>query len=378
MSEWFYISGGAQVGPISGSALKSLAALGEVGPDDLVWNESLPEWIAARHVRGLAFASTAPREQPNTRVTPVQVATPQYYQPSGRTPLPGALIALGIGMAAGIVVAYVYSFVDFYSPSVYFCLVLAPLAGLAVGYCSSFGARVGKLRNARRSTLLCVICASVSYLFAWTVWLWIVASRGDPGLELSWMFGHPGSFLRVLAWVYDNGVWVVGPRMLSAIGQHAPTVNGVLLVIVWLGEALTFFAAAIITAKLMFVARTYCEACGRWCGIPQVVHEYPGGISAAELKLRLEARDWASLGTLPAARYTDRSRLSLCVEACPKCPQTRLLSLLRTSIARDAQRREKKNHIVLMSKLIVSAEEVDVIRSAPPTYEDSPVESETA
>ena len=61
MAEWYYVHDGAQAGPVSGTQLKALAADGTLGREDLVWNESLPEWTAAGRIRGLGFpASAAP------------------------------------------------------------------------------------------------------------------------------------------------------------------------------------------------------------------------------------------------------------------------------------------------------------------------------
>ena len=48
MAEWYYLlSDGQQQGPVTGTQLKSLAATGSIGPDDLVWNESMKEWAKA-------------------------------------------------------------------------------------------------------------------------------------------------------------------------------------------------------------------------------------------------------------------------------------------------------------------------------------------
>jgi hypothetical protein len=59
MSEWYYMSGGEQHGPVTGAQLKSLAASGGLLPEDLVWNQSMTEWVAARRVKGLPFAGMA-------------------------------------------------------------------------------------------------------------------------------------------------------------------------------------------------------------------------------------------------------------------------------------------------------------------------------
>lgn len=64
MSEWYYIVGGQQNGPITAAQLKSLAASGTVGPADLVWNQSMTEWLPAQRVRGLNFDAPVPMATP--------------------------------------------------------------------------------------------------------------------------------------------------------------------------------------------------------------------------------------------------------------------------------------------------------------------------
>jgi hypothetical protein len=59
MSEWYFMTGGEQQGPVTASQLKGLAAAGTLGPEDLVWNQSMTEWVPARRVKGLPFAGQA-------------------------------------------------------------------------------------------------------------------------------------------------------------------------------------------------------------------------------------------------------------------------------------------------------------------------------
>lgn len=68
-TEWHYNKGDQQYGPISSTDLKGLAEAGEIGPDDLVWNASLTEWVPAQRVNGLVFPA-ASALQPST-VTPL-------------------------------------------------------------------------------------------------------------------------------------------------------------------------------------------------------------------------------------------------------------------------------------------------------------------
>lgn len=55
--KWYYAKNGGQQGPVSQEELASLLASGSLRPDDLVWNESLTNWVAASAVPALQSAA---------------------------------------------------------------------------------------------------------------------------------------------------------------------------------------------------------------------------------------------------------------------------------------------------------------------------------
>ncbi len=83
MSEqWYYTSSGRRYGPVSEEELHQQAATGRLQPQDLVWNERLPQWVPARSVEGLlpdGGVVTAVLAEP----VPVVAPAPS----SGQTPL---------------------------------------------------------------------------------------------------------------------------------------------------------------------------------------------------------------------------------------------------------------------------------------------------
>lgn len=52
---WYYARNGKQGGPVSLAQLKNGAASGKLRPDDMVWHESMPEWVEAAQVPDLHF-----------------------------------------------------------------------------------------------------------------------------------------------------------------------------------------------------------------------------------------------------------------------------------------------------------------------------------
>ncbi len=64
--EWFYAKGRNRLGPISESELRTMLATGRVSGGDLVWNDSLEDWIAAASLPQFAGISSIPTEETST------------------------------------------------------------------------------------------------------------------------------------------------------------------------------------------------------------------------------------------------------------------------------------------------------------------------
>lgn len=75
-TQWYYAVDEVRHGPLSSQDLKSLALEGKLKPEDIVWNETLPNWVPAGQLKGL-FAVTPP--------API-IAGPAI--PAGPPPLP--------------------------------------------------------------------------------------------------------------------------------------------------------------------------------------------------------------------------------------------------------------------------------------------------
>jgi len=54
--DWYHARGGQHVGPVSLAELTRRVGAGEVGSDDLVWREGMPDWQPVRTVSELAGA----------------------------------------------------------------------------------------------------------------------------------------------------------------------------------------------------------------------------------------------------------------------------------------------------------------------------------
>ena len=79
MAEWYYANDGVEQGPIARSDFAALVRDGIVGPQTLVWTNTLPQWEPAhRHIDGV----TAPRP-PVPEGRAVQAGGRDYRRQSG-------------------------------------------------------------------------------------------------------------------------------------------------------------------------------------------------------------------------------------------------------------------------------------------------------
>lgn len=70
MSEWYYLVGGAQQGPVDEETLSRLAREGRLSRDSLVWTEGMPDWRPAAEARAELFPFAAPARGAGGRGAP--------------------------------------------------------------------------------------------------------------------------------------------------------------------------------------------------------------------------------------------------------------------------------------------------------------------
>ena len=80
-SQWYYTIDGEQGGPVGSPQLKQLSLDGKLRPDDYVWKEGLPNWVAAKKVRGL-FSGPSSKSQPEDEPPETPVAKPVKKAPA--------------------------------------------------------------------------------------------------------------------------------------------------------------------------------------------------------------------------------------------------------------------------------------------------------
>lgn len=96
-SQWYYLKGTAQHGPVASDQLKRLAEGGQLAPTDYVWKSGLSKWVLAGKVQGLFRQSEViPVAAPASSIPeaiPVSASPVANYSPTKLSP-PGLAVSI--------------------------------------------------------------------------------------------------------------------------------------------------------------------------------------------------------------------------------------------------------------------------------------------
>src|SRR4051812_11551839 len=155
-----------------------------------------------------------------------------YYQHSGKTPILSILLAGLAGVAAGIVLAFIYAYVDAWCPYAKGRAIAAVIFGLGVGGATAGIAKAGKVRSLAVVLALVATATCVAYYFSWIFWIEAALSRFAEGK--TWrlpthaqLILSPITLFHYIKIFNDNGYW-----SMSSTRNDAP--NGIGLTLLWI------------------------------------------------------------------------------------------------------------------------------------------------
>jgi len=275
-----------------------------------------------------------------------------YYRHSGKFPIQGAALGLVAGLAAAVVLSFIYSYLILYIPFVYGNFFVTCGFGALIGGVAAWSLRRGKVRNTPIALSVVAIVAIGALYAAWVVWMYAFLRRQetDLRLDLAVIALHPRLLFDLILAVSDSGAW----RILGV------TPTGPVLWIVWLIEASLIVGAALLvtTDKL---SEPFCESCERWSdgkeGIATVA-----AANAEELRSRLEAKDFAFLEALGAKKADASSWVRLDLHSCPDCGMLNTLSVKQVTMKVDNKGKESQVVKDVMNRLLLDVPEAARLR----------------
>lgn len=114
--QWYYSSGGQQLGPVDWDKLQGLATSGKLQRADMVWKDGMPDWKPASGIDGLTFAvGPAPAPAPGPAPFGGPPAAPQYGYPRQGSPFFSKIGLDGILAASGALAMLLGTFLPWLS-----------------------------------------------------------------------------------------------------------------------------------------------------------------------------------------------------------------------------------------------------------------------
>jgi hypothetical protein len=227
------------------------------------------------------------------------------YRPSGAIPLAG-IAAFPVEIAVSAILAAMYAFVNHHDPLLYLNALLMCGFALYLGWIVSWGVRTFHIRNTLAAAAMGAAVFFVSYTVHWFFYIstvlvdWETDSPYDVGTVVKFAFSlmrDPEGSWKLIRTLNEEGVWSIGSR--SSVIE----VKGLLLAVLWVGEALAFFFFAV-TKPWEAAGKPYSERLGKW----MEARELPVSVNfiddLEEFKRAVSRGDYSAL-TTPLSADTD-------------------------------------------------------------------------
>jgi hypothetical protein len=228
-------------------------------------------------------------------------------------------------------------------------------------------AKAGKVRNMH---LLGIYGAAFGLLGLYAAWGADLLARGvvkNAGLHAF----HPLVLWEYMKFFYERGLWTLGHG-----GQGGDRVSGIVLGIVWLGEAGIIVGLAARIAWRGISSQPFCETCNRWTVSEANVQRLAASSRQAEALEPVKAGDLAALDAFDRAAANARAYLQLDLARCPKCQQSNFLSIYDCQHTVDKHGKPKLTKTAVVENLIIAADDIPRVRQAgrvPATDTDAPL-----
>lgn len=217
-----------------------------------------------------------------------------------------------VGIAAAAASAFVYAWINVYSPVAgYISLLFVALLAAGAAVPVAFAGRWLKVRSVLQLRIAGVVGGVAAIYFAWAFFAWVMILKTDPdNAPSAWQWVQAPAAI----WAFAN---LVAEEGWYSIG-HALTPSGIVLWLFWAVEAAIVLGAGWLIAPRWILGRGFCEDCDAWMADEQtvMVPADEGGLPTAVREHGLPGIQEVRPPSGRAARW-----LSLGRQRCPVCKQ---------------------------------------------------------
>lgn len=269
-----------------------------------------------------------------------------YYRPSGRAPLWGALLALIVAAISATALGAVYGYATAKIPFVYLNFVLTLGFGISLGFLVGLGTHLGKVRSTALSLFIAVCAALYSQYAQWAVWFYVSGRSATLAIE-------PFQLWQRLVEVNGQGAWHLGSwRPLD-----------LWLWIVWGLESATVVICAVLLPTLTTATTPFCERCRRWIDADEVWGPFAPPDTHQQLVELLERGDLDALLRLLHPHTHAQHYAFLQIEQCTKCNRVAYLSVTERTFEPDDDGRPEKADKAVIEHLGINGDTAQKIRA---------------
>ncbi len=279
----------------------------------------------------------------------------RYYKHSGKSSILGPPAGLILGILAGVPLAFIYAYLMFYMgfiPYIRLLTLFGPAVfGFILGAITGVVLQRRKVRNVAVTKVVSTMVGLASLYASWV--FWIYAS-----------FHHAGVKIPFLPLILDPHLLWIAIRKINQVGTWGygslvPT--GIVLWAWWGIEALMMVGAAMVAGAIMLSGEVFCEMCEEWCKKAEGACTVKSA-DRAEMKQRMEAKDFGYLEKLGAAEPGATAWVTLDILTCPTCRATNTLSASSKKVSVDKEGKKTVLSSTLIDNLLISSSEADTIR----------------
>ncbi|WP_046756999.1 hypothetical protein [Kordia jejudonensis] len=216
-----------------------------------------------------------------------------YYRPSGKVnPLSILYLLLAICVAVPIL-ALIYTYAILYIPLIYLNFLCVAGVAFGLGFIASFVMDLGKVRNVLIAALFGLLIGIAGLYTSWIIWLahHYEQEYMDIAFNMEALFAE-------IEYANEQGTW--------GIGRSGGLVNGTMLSIVWVIEAVGMIGFPVFFAYSK-ACEPFIENDDSWAELTPI-GPFEFILNKEELKQQLETRNYETLVNMPVANSeTDAS-----------------------------------------------------------------------
>lgn len=277
----------------------------------------------------------------------------QTYSHSGAVPVIGGLLTVAAGILSAAILAPIYAYSFHYIPIIYLNLFITLAFGAGIGLAVAQAARWGKVRSNFFLGTITLLSALLGLYLYWAAYLWALAGIGQVGpLAL-----FPPVLVEFSQQLFENGSWGM---------REGEPIKGWFLATIWLVETIVVLTLAMVVA-FYDSDRPFCETCNVWTDID------PG---VARLAATGQEPEWEQVlaGDLPALASFDPAEpgsaqyVRLDAARCPRCEDTRFLTINAVQIVVDKNGQPSEKATALVTNAIITPAQFAVIQACGNQY----------